>query len=433
MRVLFAFCFFGASFLFGLGYSLNSPADVGAYVVLDARTGEVLDEKAKDEPLYPASCTKLASLLYMLDKAPDIDLMTKVVIPVEAVKKVLPSTKLKGNWTVTPSYILETDGSSAGLVAGEVVTVKDLLYGMMLPSGNDAANALAYYWGNRSIDRFVEQLNTFVRARGALHTNFCNPHGLHHPTHVSSAFDLAILMRQGLENTLFREIIKTSVYTKQRTNKNKNVVIWKNTNRLLKKGPYYLQEAIGGKTGHHARAESCFVAAAENKDRTIVIVLLKHPDRFHLFKLAKSMFEEYLNEKAIEKELVSSGNLKLSYLIPGMDNPVFVQAKTAPFTVKYYPSEKPVFEAKALWHTKFPPLSEQDEVGILELYRNGKLIASLPLVPAQKVAPTINTRIHQLRHYTKDHPIVLYTMTAFVVLLGCGFGYFLKKRRRGGR
>ena len=407
------------------------PLEVGSYVVLDVKSGRVIDEKAKDEPLYPASCTKVATLLYILSKSPDMDLKAKVVIPKQAVQTVSPIEKAKGDWNTTPSYLLETDGSSVDLVAGEVVSLQDLLYGMMVCSGNDAANTLAYYWGNRSIDAFVANVNAYIASLGLKHTHFCNPNGLHHPDHVSSAYDLAVLTRKALEIPLFREIVKTAVYVKPKTNKQAQPQTWKNTNKLLKKGAFYLQECIGVKTGWHSRAQKCLVAAAENHERSIILVMMRHPDSTLIFKHAKSILDGYLKEKSVEKELVSEGGLLLTYQIPGSSKAIPVKASTAPFRVRFYPSEKPEFEAKAVWKDCFPPLSEKDEVGRLEIYRDKELVASLPLVPTVSIQATIGSRISQFEKWLITHPEM--TALLIVVLLGAvvGAGYrFLKRKRR---
>jgi len=424
MRWLFLFFAFHASL-----FSSASLSDAGAYVVLDARTGKILDEKAKEEPLYPASCTKIATLLYIVSQSSDLPLQEKVVVPKEAVGVVSAQEKMKKDWNAVASYILERGSTTAGLLAGEIVTVQDLLYGMMLPSGNDAANVLAYYWGGRSIDAFMVRLNDFVKGMGLKQTHFCNPHGLPHPQHISSAYDLAMLAKRGLENPLFREVVRTYSYTKQKTNKQKNPVVWCNHNKLLKKGPLYLEEAIGVKTGYHQRAQHCLVAAAENSERTLILVVLKHPDCPLMFKQVKGVLRDYLQEKIVEKELISSGDLKLSCVIPGMAKPIAVQAKGAPFTVRYFPSEQPLFEAKVHWKSRFPPLSEEDEVGVLEIYRDSLRVASLPLVPAHTVPPTLSTRFYQLQEYVKTHA-ELCTLSALLALFVVGLGTYFVFRRK---
>lgn len=414
-----------------LGWTVSAPQEVGAYVVLDAKTGKVLDEKAKEELLYPASCTKLATLFYILSKTPQIDLKAKVVVPKVAVETVHPSEKSRNDWNKTPSYLLETDGTSLGLVAGEIVTVGDLLYGMMVSSGNDAANTLAYYWGNRSIDTFVSNMNAFVKEQGAEHTHFCNPHGLHHPNHITCAYDLALLTKKALQIPLFREIVKTNVYVKPKSNKQHLPQTWKNTNKLLKNGPYFLRECIGVKTGWHSRAQKCLVSAAENQERSVIVVLLKHPDTTLIFKHAKNMLEGYLKESSIEKELVSDGNLLLTYQVPGSSQAIPVRATQTPLHVRYYPSEKPEFEAKAVWKQMFPPLSEKDAVGVLEMYRDKQLIASLPLVPTAHVPASLSSRICQLEYWFTHHPEMTGLVLVFCIALAAGVGYtFMRKKRR---
>ena len=115
-----------------------------------------------------------------------VNLQDRVTAKKEALSCISPYEKRKDNYAKYPSYWNVTDGSTAGIKFGEEMSIQDLLYAMMLASGNDAANVLAQEVGQGSIEGFIEHLNGFVKRLGCTNTHFCNPHGLHHPNHVST-------------------------------------------------------------------------------------------------------------------------------------------------------------------------------------------------------------------------------------------------------
>src|SRR6185437_6437502 len=143
---------------------------------------------------------------------------------------------------------------------GEEMPLKEYLYGMMVRSGNDAANVIAEYVSG-SIPTFMQELNDYLKQIGCLNTTFCNPHGLHHPDHKTTAFDMALLTREAMKNPVFREIVSTVRHKRPKTNKRPAAVLVQ-TNRIIKSGTqYYYPKAIGVKTGYHSRAQNTLVAA----------------------------------------------------------------------------------------------------------------------------------------------------------------------------
>ena len=180
----------------------------------------------------------------------------------------------------------------------------------MLPSGNDAANVLAYYWGNGSIPAYVEKVNAFVASLGCLNTHFTNPHGLPHPQHVSTAYDLALIASFAIQDPVFKKIVSSCSYKKEKTNK-QPATTWTTTNKLLLHGPYFCEQATGIKTGYHSKAQHCLVGSAENEARSVIVVLLHCPDRKHMFLLGKKLLQRFLLEQKKEKTIVPSGAIQL--------------------------------------------------------------------------------------------------------------------------
>ena len=157
-------------------------------IVMDASTGRIIYEKSPDSWSLIASTTKIMTALIVCEQCNVLD---RVKIPKEAVG---------------------IEGSSMYLKAGEVLTVQELLYGLMLCSGNDAAVALAIYCGG-SVEGFAQLMNDKARMLGLNNTHFVNPHGLDHPQHYSTARDLGLLARYAMNNPLFAMTVSTKNIT----------------------------------------------------------------------------------------------------------------------------------------------------------------------------------------------------------------------------
>lgn len=234
----------------------------GAYIVMERASGKVLLEKEADEKLYPASTTKIVTALLGLERLKPDEIVT---ISAEAVN--LPSGYTK-----------------VGIRAGEQVVAKDLLAGLMVASGNDAANAVAEAVGG-SIEKFAALMNDRARKAGATQTNFLNPSGIHQEGHITTARDLAKITAACLSDIRFRELVSLKTCSMPATNLHpyNGWAILTNTNRLMVYGDSYyaselLKEVIGVKTGYTNAAGDCLIAAAKTADGTELIgVILKVP------------------------------------------------------------------------------------------------------------------------------------------------------------
>ncbi|GBD29837.1 D-alanyl-D-alanine carboxypeptidase DacB [bacterium HR32] len=220
-----------------------------AYVLVDARTGRVLAERDARLPWAPASTTKILTALLVVES---LDLSDEVVVSRRAEA--------------------QRRGAVVGLRSGERRTVEELLYAVLLHSANDAAVALAEAVAG-SVEAFVAQMNRKAQRLGARHTHFVNPHGLDHPEHRSTAYDLALLARAALGNPTLARIVRTRTYAYRTAD---GVRVLENRNRLLATYP----GANGVKTGWTARSGPSLVASAERGGRTLVGVVLDSPDVF---------------------------------------------------------------------------------------------------------------------------------------------------------
>ncbi len=219
------------------------PVSAEGAIVADVALGQIVFEKDAHWPLPPASTTKIMTALVALEHG-----------------------RLDETVTVQASALV--GGAKMGLVAGEQLTLEDLLYGLLLRSGNDAAVAIAQHVGG-SVDGFVEMMNDEAARLGLKNTHFANPHGLDNIDHYTSAYDLLVITRRALANPVFARIVATTDYTVGSHQMH-------NRNELLSTYP----GADGVKTGTTTAAGECLVASATRDGHQIVAVVLGSQDRY---------------------------------------------------------------------------------------------------------------------------------------------------------
>ncbi|GLV56939.1 D-alanyl-D-alanine carboxypeptidase [Dictyobacter sp. S3.2.2.5] len=232
----------------------TAPAtDATAELLLDADTGNILYEKNGEEPLMMASTTKIMTALIAIQTA---DLERPIHVHQDAI-----------------DHVILDDGSSAGLQVGDVAPLKEMLYALMLPSGNDAAYAIADELSAGDRDVFVNHMNLFAQRLHLFQTHYSSPDGLigDSTTHYTTAYDLARLSRYAMSIPLFATIVHTQTYTAHIGGR---TLLWTNTNKLL--GSY--AGATGIKTGHTFAAGYCLVFAATSHQHHLIGVLLNSPD-----------------------------------------------------------------------------------------------------------------------------------------------------------
>ena len=211
-------------------------------ILMEAHTGAVLYEKGADERLPIASTTKLMTALVTLENASLEDTVT------------------------VPAACERVEGSSMYLKPGESYSVRELLYGLMLESGNDAAVALAVHIAG-SVEAFADMMNDRAAALGLENTHFLNPHGLHEDGHYSSARDLALIMGACMEDPLFVEIASTkSITFGGRTYTNHNKLMWS------------YEGMVTGKTGYTKKAGRTLVTCAQRDGMRLICVTLRDGD-----------------------------------------------------------------------------------------------------------------------------------------------------------
>ena len=229
--------------------------NVKAALLYDLNSDTLVFAQDIDEQLYPASLTKVMTCLLTLEMEDDLDTVVTVT-----------KAGLKGQ---------EPGGSNVALKVDEQMTVRDLLYCLMVKSGNDAASVLAVHNAG-SIEAFVEVMNQRAAELGCTGTHFMNPHGLHHDEHYTTARDMAKILKEAMQYPVFEEIFTTKEYTVPATNLSDAREL-KTTNFLIRSNGYPIvtdSRVLGGKTGNTSKAGRCLVALSEKEGMRLISVVL---------------------------------------------------------------------------------------------------------------------------------------------------------------
>lgn len=235
-------------------------------IVIESNTGKILYSKNEFEKLPMASTTKIITAITVIENCDDLDKIITI-----------------------PKVATNVEGSSIYLKPDEKLSIRQLLYGLMLQSGNDAGLTLALEIGDGKVENFAELMNQTAIKCGAKDSHFVTPHGLDDKEHYTTAYDLAKITAYALKNETFKEIVSTKSYIIPATEKyqTRNLI---NKNKLLSG----LDGCIGVKTGYTSRAGRCLVTACERNGMQVVCVVLNCRPMFEeSAELINKAYEEY--------------------------------------------------------------------------------------------------------------------------------------------
>lgn len=259
-------------FLFiGINNCYASTSTANQYILMDQTTGRVLLGKNYNTPMLIASITKIMTCLLAIES----NKLDDVVIVDEVINN---------------SY-----GSGIYIEVGEEIKLKDLLYGLMLRSGNDAALMIAKYIGG-SVEEFVDMMNNKAKSIGMTNTIFVNPSGLDNTDggNYSTSYDMAILTRYAMNYDEYKNIVKTKKHT---VKTNKKTYIWHNKNKLLSED--YI---TGGKTGYTEKAKRTLVSTASSNNINLIVVTIRDSDDWNTHKeLYNYAFSNYTAYRVLNK------------------------------------------------------------------------------------------------------------------------------------
>jgi D-alanyl-D-alanine carboxypeptidase len=298
--------------------------------------------------------------------------ITKIMTAILAVE----SGKLSEMVTVS-NRAIKAEGSSIYLKPGEKIKLEDLVYGLMLRSGNDSAVAIAEHVGG-SVEGFVFLMNQKAKEIGMMNSHFENPHGLDdHENHLSTAYDMAILTRYAMMNATYKKIAGTKVHRAPNPTENWDRV-WRNKNRLLTEKYKY---TTGGKTGYTKRAKRTLVTTATKGEMNLIAVTLDAPSDWndHIY-MYENAFRQY--DMA---EIISDG--KINHIKDSVyRNNVYIKKSYA------YPLRPQEEKLISVTYQMVKPKKDWNEqsnipevVGQAEIVMDGKVIKKLPIYFEHKV------------------------------------------------
>ena len=333
-------------------YEIYAAGEISAkgFVVLEAKTGRIIFGQNEHEKLPMASTTKIMTAIIALEQG-----------------------NINEYFEVSPEAV-KTEGSSMGLKAGDKVSLYSLCCGMLLSSGNDAANAAAIHIAG-SIDKFVDLMNEKAAELGMKNTSFGSPSGLDIGEHYSTAYDMALLARYAMQNEVFSSIC--SEYELQvefgnppakhtLTNHNK-LLLWKDWIK-------------GVKTGFTKKAGRCLVSYAEKDDVELICVTLNCPDDWNTHK---TVYEEWFDKLKVREIKVGEG-LRAD-LINGMQG--YIEAEGETFKIALTDEEYANLEIKTYFERyKYAPVYEGEKLGYAKVSIGSEEILEFDLTAKETVS-----------------------------------------------
>jgi D-alanyl-D-alanine carboxypeptidase (penicillin-binding protein 5/6) len=372
--------------------ALKVSTTAESVILINADTGAVLYEKQPKTLQDPASITKIATILYALQKKGD-HLDEIITADQDSIASVTPEAKLRAKYKL-PAHWVEVGSNHMGIKFEEKLTLEDLMHGAMLISANDACNIIAKHVSG-SVPAFMTELNDYVKKLGCQNTRFINPHGLPHPDHRTTAYDMAIITREALKNPKFREIVAKVKYTRPKTNKQEKTVMVQ-SNRLLRSGKNHYAKAIGVKTGGSSMAQNTFVAAAQQDGRTLIAVLLRVQERNDMFEEAKNLFEAAFNQQKVVRTFIRSG--PQSFILDLAEgNGIVKTCCQEDLSLEYYPAEDPKVKGYVVWDSLNLPIAKDQHVGEVRLVAaTGDVVKSVPLYSQESMVISMRHRVKEL-------------------------------------
>jgi len=327
------------------GIEIMAPAK--AMIVLEGNTLEVLYEFNSNKQLPMASTTKIATAIVAINNCEDLDKKFKV-----------------------SENAIGIEGTSMYLKSGEEFSMRELLYGLMLASGNDCAVAIAEYFGSEEI--FVEMMNNYVKELGLVNTHFDNPHGLDSDTHYTSAYDLAVITANALKNDVFKDIVSTERMVIQPTEIYQARYL-KNKNRLL----FEDDHCIGVKTGFTDNAGRCLVNAHEENNMNIISVVLNCQPMFEECKRLTNLALDNYSMKEFIKPYNYVGNVQVNSSDKSEIGVITIEG----YSKVILDSEEDLYEVRYnIPESIDAPINLNQNVGTVEVLYNDEIIYTSDLI-----------------------------------------------------
>lgn len=374
-------------------------------ILMDAKTGSILYEKDAYSKQYPASITKLMTILLALEKG---SLDDKITFSHDAV------------------FNIESGSAHIGIQEGETLTLEQVLYGIILRSANECANAVAEYVDG-SLDQFAKHMTKRAKELGCKNTNFVNANGLFDENHYTTAYDMALIAKKLLQNKTYRSIMSETYYLIPPTEKQEEERHLHGQHQMLNSNSlYYYEGTIGGKTGYTTEARNTLVTYAKKDGMELIAVVLKCEGAEHYtdtkalfdygfsnFKTVKVLSTKDIHEKIAITETYKNNTDTKETITLGLKKDIYA---TIPIDADVSQIKTDVSHKK----TAPVPVKKGDVLGKLTLSLDGKTLDTVNLVAEKAVAATTDAERAVLAKTA-----AMKTLKRVAIIIGCIIAIFL--------
>ncbi len=372
MKRLIALAIILSVLLFDTGAAFAGPPspDAGAYILIDAATGDVLCEENSEAAMFPASTTKIMTAILALESGMDLD------------------TEL----TATQSAIdrIGVNGSNIGIIPGEKISLENLLKATLISSANEASNIIAENICE-SYDDFIALMNKRAKELGATGTHFVNASGIHDEDHYTTAADLARIARYAMTLPKFREIVGTHSFTMPPTNKHSKWPVLSNSNKLMTGDKNDLYVINGIKTGFTGPAGHNLITSARNEDgMELICVVLKVQNENsaeNVRKYSKELLDYgFTNFKRVT--LIEKGRVYRNVKVEEAADIYGLDLITTESLVRVLPKDESqwgIDEKSYVNEHIYAPVNKGDIMGYVEFTKEGSIIGRVDLLAARSI------------------------------------------------
>ncbi len=390
-------------FLLKINFTFAESLDIKAksYILIDAKSGEVLSEYNSDLKLYPASTTKMMTAILALENSKLNQLMRASQSAVSDI----------GN-----------DGMNVGILTGEELPMENLLQALLIRSANETANIIAENIASENSDfenmsrqdvldirsRFVAMMNKKALELGALNTHFVNPCGVHDPEHYSTARDLSTIARYAMNIPKFREFVQRDSVTLPITNKRNQQVTVASTNKLLGEKSLYFNRVTGIKTGYTSQAGFVLVSSAiNNENLELIAVVMGAEEQEDVYSGSKKLLEYGFKNFKYQNVVAKDTELATVNVLDAVDEkPVaLVTSKSLDYILPLDANEWNVTSNLNYNLSVEAPINKGDILGTVNYFRNGNLISTIDLLAKNSVEKKTSAKIKDSISSTTSTPL----------------------------
>ena len=378
-------------------------------IVINADTGDIIYGKNIHKKQYPASITKLMTVLLTLENGNTGDIMT---------------------FSHDAVFSIERNSNHIAIDVGEELSVADALYAVMLESANEVANGLAEYISG-DMDTFASLMTSRAKELGAKNTNFTNANGLHDDNHYTTAYDMALIAKELLKFDIFKDVAKTVSYQIQPTNLQPEVRYMNMQNKMvIPSSPYYYEYCIGGKTGFTDQALNTLVTYAEKDGMTLICVVLNENGAPLTYKDSAAFFDYAFNNYKTVSVFSAEG---YTTTVKCGSDPITLKADRDFYTTLPKGANASDVQKKFVCpEVVSGPVSKGDIIGNIEFYYNGVSLGKVNLVADTASAAAASARVSKPAFSAKSLvlPAVIIVIAIIVFIILCNELNYRKKRAK---